>query len=103
MEPDPCGSAGGPSPDESPERRTPSELAVYRGIVDLGHAIIAEAFSNHAVQPGITTTDDVVWWMRQKMLDLGLRAWFQPTVDIQAPGQGFRQPAIGQGERGEPT
>jgi Xaa-Pro aminopeptidase len=71
------------------ERRIPPELTVYRGIVEIGHAIIAEAFSNLVVQPGITTTDDVVWWMRQKMLDLGLRAWFQPTVDIQAHGEPF--------------
>jgi hypothetical protein len=71
------------------ERRIPPELTVYSGIVEIGHAIIAEAFSNLVVQPGITTTDDLVWWMRQKMLDLGLRAWFQPTVDIQAHGEPF--------------
>jgi hypothetical protein len=69
------------------ERRIEPELTVYRGIVELGHAIIAEAFSTRVIQPGITTTDDVVWWMRQKMLDLGLEAWFQPTVDIQAHGE----------------
>jgi Xaa-Pro aminopeptidase len=64
-----------------------AELTVYPGLVEIGHALIAEAFSTRVVQPGITTTDDVVWWMRQKMQDLGLRAWFQPTVDIQASGQ----------------
>jgi hypothetical protein len=69
------------------ERRIQSELIVYPGIVEIGHAIIAEAFSSRTIQPGITTTDDVVWWMRQKMLDLGLQAWFQPTIDIQAPGE----------------
>lgn len=69
------------------ERRIAPELVVYPGIVDIGHAIIAEAFSSQTIQPGITTTDDVVWWMRQKMLDLGLHAWFQPTVDHQARGE----------------
>ena len=69
------------------ERRIEPELIVYPGIVELGHAIIAEAFSSRVIQPGITTTDDVVWWMRQKMLDLGLQAWFQPTIDIQARGE----------------
>jgi hypothetical protein len=68
------------------ERRIGPELTVYPGIVEIGHAIIAEAFSTRTIQPGITTTDDVVWWMRQKMLDLGLQAWFQPTIDIQAFG-----------------
>ena len=72
------------------ERRIKAELTVYPGIVALGHTIIAQAFSNRTIQPGITTTHDVVWWMRQKMLDLGLDAWFQPTVDIQARGQTAR-------------
>jgi hypothetical protein len=55
----------------------------------MGHALIAEAFSSRTIQPGITTTADVVWWMRQKMSDYGLRAWFQPSVEIQAPGQPY--------------
>jgi hypothetical protein len=69
------------------EHRIQPELTVYSGIVQLGHIIIAQAFSSQTIQPGITTTDDVVWWMRQKMLDLGLEAWFQPTIDIQADGE----------------
>lgn len=77
------------------ERRTPAELTVYPGLVELGHALIAEAFSSRTIQPGITTTDDVVWWFRQKMHDLGLRAWFQPSVEIQAPGISFEGPAGG--------
>ena len=60
---------------------------MYPGLVEIGHAIIAEAFSSRVIQPGITTTEDVVWWMRQKMLDLGFQAWFQPTIDIQAHGK----------------
>jgi hypothetical protein len=73
------------------ERRIPAELVVYPGIVEIGHALIAEAFSSRVIQPGITTTDDVVWWFRQTMHDLGLRAWFQPSVEIQAPGQRYDQ------------
>lgn len=79
------------------ERRIAPELTVYPGLVEIGHALIAEAFSSRTIQPGITTTDDVVWWMRQKMLDLGLRAWFHPTVEIQAPGLTFDGPAGGGG------
>jgi Xaa-Pro aminopeptidase len=81
------------------ERRSQAELTVYPGIVEIGHAIIAEAFSSRTIQPGITTTNDVVWWMRQKMLELGLRAWFQPTVDIQAAGQGFQLPGANHTEK----
>ncbi|MDH5791860.1 MAG: aminopeptidase P family protein, partial [Candidatus Bathyarchaeota archaeon] len=71
------------------ERRIKPEMEAYPGIVEITHAIVAEAFSSRVINPGITTTDDVVWWMRQKMLDLSLQAWFQPSVDIQAPGQKY--------------
>lgn len=77
------------------EHRIQSELIVYPGLVQMGHALIAEAFSSRTIQPGITTTDDVVWWFRQQMHDLGLRAWFQPSVEIQAPGLTFDGPAGG--------
>ncbi|MDQ2786812.1 MAG: M24 family metallopeptidase [Chloroflexota bacterium] len=71
------------------ERRIPAELEVYPSIIGIGHAIIAEAFSSRTIQPGSTTTDDVVWWMRQTMLDAGLQAWFQPTITIQSPGEAW--------------
>lgn len=79
------------------EWRIEPELTVYPGLIELGHALIAEAFSSRVIQPGITTSDDVVWWFRQTMHDLGLRAWFHPTVEIQAPGLGFDAPAGGAG------
>lgn len=67
------------------ERRSPEELEVYPQIVAIAHRIIAEAFSRAVIQPGITTTDDVVWWMRERSRQLGLSNWFQPSVDIQRP------------------
>tara|TARA_B100001057_G_scaffold284878_1_gene285164 strand:- start:25 stop:729 length:705 start_codon:yes stop_codon:yes gene_type:complete len=42
-----------------------------------------EAFSKEVITPGVTTTDDVVWWMREKVLDLKLKTWFHPTIDVQ--------------------
>ncbi len=65
------------------ETRTPSEMVVYQQIVAIAHQIIAEGFSEKVVQPGVTTTEDIVWWYRQRIADLGLTAWFHPTVDIQ--------------------
>ena len=41
------------------EKRIPQELEVYPYIVSIAHAIIAEAFSNRVIIPGITTTNDV--------------------------------------------
>ncbi len=65
------------------ETRTKSEMAVYQQIVRIAHQIIAEAFSDEVIQPGITTTDDVVWWMRDRIRELGLVTWFHPSVSIQ--------------------
>lgn len=65
------------------ETRTEREMAVYQQIVRIAHQIIAEAFSDKVIQPGITTTDDVVWWMRDKVRELGLDTWFHPSVSIQ--------------------
>jgi Xaa-Pro aminopeptidase len=67
------------------ERRLPEELEVYPQIAAIAHGIIADAFSRAVIQPGITTTDDVVWWMRERSRSLGVTNWFHPTVDIQRP------------------
>lgn len=42
------------------ETRTESEIATYPGLIKMGHALIAEAFSNEVILPGVTTTDNVV-------------------------------------------
>lgn len=65
------------------ETRTPREMVIYSKLVSLTHSIIAEAFSEKVISPGITTTTEVEWWMRQKVTDLGLETWFHPTVDVQ--------------------
>ena len=72
------------------ERRLPEEITAYSRLVEIGHQIIARAFSTAVIHPGITSTDDVIWWMRQTMHDAGLSAWFQPSLDIQAPGKTFQ-------------
>lgn len=65
------------------ERRIPEEMAKYPHIVGLAHAIIAEGFSDAVITPGTTTTADVMWWYRDKIREMGVVAWFHPTVSIQ--------------------
>ena len=65
------------------ETRSPAEMAIYPQICRIGHQIINESFSDMVIQPGVTTTDEVVWYMRKRMAELGLQAWFHPTVDVQ--------------------
>ncbi len=65
------------------ETRSEREMVIYDQLVDITHDIIAEAFSEKVITPGVTRASDVVWWMRQKVTDLGLDTWFHPTVDVQ--------------------
>jgi Xaa-Pro aminopeptidase len=65
------------------ETRTDKEMVLYPNIVRIAHEIIAEGFSDRVIQPGVTTTDDVVWWFREKIRDLKLVTWFHPSVSIQ--------------------
>ena len=65
------------------ETRSALELAIYPEIVEIGHRIIKSAYNNNVIKPGITTTDNVVWWLRDKSTQLGLQNWFHPSVSIQ--------------------
>jgi hypothetical protein len=68
------------------EERLPEMLPTYVRMQELVHDIIATAFSNRVITPGVTTTQDVVWWLRQRTNDLGLGTWFQPSVSVQRRG-----------------
>ena len=68
------------------ETRTPSEMELYPGIVRTAHALIAEAFSRSVITPGVTTAEQVQWWYRDRLLQLGLVPWFHPSVAIQRQG-----------------
>jgi Xaa-Pro aminopeptidase len=70
------------------ETRTEKELELYPMICRMGHTILQEGLSELAIHPGITTTDDVVWRLRQRVTDLGLETWFQPSVSIQRADRG---------------
>lgn len=65
------------------ETRSQKEMQIYPQIVRIAHEIIAEGFSDSAIQPGVTTTEDVVWWYREKIKELKLDTWFHPSVSIQ--------------------
>lgn len=80
------------------EVKLPEELEAYRHAMKVAHMVIREAFSNKVITPGKTTSQDVVWWMRQRVAELGLGSWFQPSVTIWRKGgnlttmQGVIQP-----------
>jgi hypothetical protein len=67
--------------------RLPEEEVFFRGMQELVWSLSQEMFSSRAITPGKTTTSDLVWWWRQRVNDLGLGTWFQPTVDVQRKGK----------------
>ncbi|MEJ2084876.1 MAG: M24 family metallopeptidase, partial [Acidobacteriota bacterium] len=67
------------------ETRTESELQRYPHIVGLARGVISEAFSSQVITPGVTTPDDVAWYIRQRFADLNLPVWFHPDVNVQRP------------------
>lgn len=64
------------------ETRSEREVTIYQQVCRIAHDIIAEGFSSKVIHPGITTTDDVVWWYRERIKELKLDTWFQPSVSI---------------------
>jgi len=72
------------------ETRTADEMAVYQQIVRIAHEILAEGLSEAVIQPGVTTTNDVAWWYRDRIRELKMTTWFHPSVSIQRA----EQPAI---------
>ncbi|HMV09124.1 MAG TPA: M24 family metallopeptidase [Cyclobacteriaceae bacterium] len=65
------------------ETRTEKEMIIYQQICRIAHDILAKGLSDQVIQPGVTTTDDVVWWYREEIKRLKLETWFQPSVSIQ--------------------
>ncbi|NBX57045.1 MAG: M24 family metallopeptidase [Gammaproteobacteria bacterium] len=68
------------------ETRSASELTVYPQIVAIARGVIAEAFSTRVITPGVTTTQDVAWYIRTRFESLGLPIWFFPDVNRQRQG-----------------
>lgn len=66
--------------------RLPEEEATFRRMQDLVWSMIGEMFSSRTITPGVTRTSDLVWWWRQRVNDLGIDTWFQPSISVQRQG-----------------
>lgn len=63
--------------------RVPEMTPTYQQLMEHVHSILARAFSNEVIQPGKTTDQDVIWWLRQANLKQGFGTWFQPSLRVQ--------------------
>ena len=80
------------------ETRTEKEMAYYPTLLKISHDIIKEGFSNKVIKVNQTTTTDLVWWFRQKVVDLGLSTWFHPSVEIQRRDTSNKEEVIKRGD-----
>lgn len=68
------------------EIRTPTELSLYPELMDIAFSIIEKAYSKEVIIPGVTTCEDVEYFMMDEVTKLGLKYWFSPTIDLQREG-----------------
>ena len=66
--------------------RLPEEEAFFEKMSALVWSMTQEMFSSKTITPGKTKTSDLVWWWRQRVNDLGMDTWFQPSVSVQRQG-----------------
>jgi len=67
--------------------RLPEEEAFFEKMNALVWSLTQEMFSSKTITPGTTRTSDLVWWWRERVNDLGLDTWFQPSVSVQRQGK----------------
>ena len=72
------------------QTRLPEERRVMATACTEAHALLRRALSGEVITSGQTTTDDVSWWLRDRVQDLGTHVWFQPTVSVQRRGDQLR-------------
>ena len=65
------------------ETRSETELKYYSEVMAVAKNIIDQAYSLDVIKPGVTTCDDVEWFMKEKVNELGMTFWFPPTIDVQ--------------------
>jgi Xaa-Pro aminopeptidase len=74
--------------------RVPEEVGIYRRLCEWTVAWEEEAFSQRVVWPGVTTADDIQWWMRGKARELGLGLEFLPGVRVTRQGNNMAGHAV---------
>ncbi len=68
-------------------RRVASEIAGFAQAAEISRTIAERALSNEVVTPGVTTLEDVAWWMKEQLHEQGLESSFgMPSVYLQNPG-----------------
>jgi len=67
-------------------RHVNTELAAFAEAGDYSYRIAEQALSNDVITPGITTLEDVAWWMKEQLFKNNLASSFgMPSVYVTGP------------------
>ncbi|EJD00919.1 uncharacterized protein FOMMEDRAFT_88640 [Fomitiporia mediterranea MF3/22] len=66
-------------------RRLPGQIEYFAKMQETIWAMLEEAFSERAVVPDKTSTEDLEWWFRDKMQEQNVSTWNQPRVKVLDP------------------
>ena len=59
------------------DQRVMSEIAVYSQLGETTRQLLEEALSNKVIKPGMTSLEDVTWWIEERATKLGLDLPYQ--------------------------
>lgn len=81
------------------ERRIPEELEAYSHLASIAHAVAREALSRKVITPGVTTADDLSWWLWDRNDELRLGTWARAGISVQRPKDSpFKDTVIRRGD-----
>ncbi len=67
-------------------RRVASEIAAFAEAGEISRQIAERALSDEVVTPGVTSLEDVAWWIRDRLFERGLDLSFgMPSIYITGP------------------
>ncbi|WP_455542289.1 M24 family metallopeptidase [Intestinibacter sp.] len=73
-------------PIKTMEIRTATELTLYEELMKHAFSVIEETFSLDTITLGVTTTEDLEYFMMDRVTQRGLEYWFSPTIDKMREG-----------------
>lgn len=81
------------------ETRLPQEVEAMGEACAIAHGLLRRALSGEVIEPGVTSTEDVAWWLAQTSHEHGYANWFHPGVTVQRRGDPITTPADERGDR----
>ena len=64
------------------EWMSPEQIEMFRYVMGVHNDLIVEGFSNVAITPGVTTSDDLNWWFRHRARELGIEMENHPSIRV---------------------